>query len=209
MFRWITAAAAMFVLAGAVTAWAEYPKPSPYPVSWELKFTHGTPTRVVVHVPGSDVPQAFWYMTYSLTNPITNEGAKDQERDFYPVFELLTEDGKIHRSDDNILPAVFDVIKTREGDKFLENANHMFGQIKLGEDQTRDGVAIWPEPATRMGSFTIFLSGIFGETADVKDADGKTVTLHKTVELDFHINGDRSFSQDAVVDSVGTDSIMR
>jgi len=199
----------MLILAGAVTAWGDYPKPSPYPVSWELKFTHGVPTRVVVHVPGSDVPKAFWYMTYSLTNPITNEGTKDQERDFYPVFEMLTEDGTVYRSDNNILPAVFDAIKAREGDRFMENANHMFGEIKLGEDQTRDGVAIWPETDVRMGTFTIFLSGIYGETADVKDSDGKPVTLHKTVELDYHINGDESFAPGAVVGLVGTDSIMR
>jgi hypothetical protein len=148
-------------------------------------------------------------MTYSLTNPITNQAAKDKERDFYPVFEMLTEDGNVLRSDDNILPTVFDAIKTREGDRFLENANHMYGQIKLGEDQTRDGVAIWPEPAVRMGTFTIFLSGIYGETAEVKDSAGKSVILHKTAELDFHINGDESFAPDAVVNLVGTDSVMR
>src|ERR1041384_1948066 len=40
---------------------AQYPKPSIYPVSWELKFTHGLPKRIVVEVPGSSTPQAFWY----------------------------------------------------------------------------------------------------------------------------------------------------
>ncbi len=45
-----------------------YPKPSPYPKSWELDFQHGMPTRVVVQVPGQNVPQAYWYMTYTITN---------------------------------------------------------------------------------------------------------------------------------------------
>ena len=209
MFRRMATASVMFMLAITAAARGEYPKPSPYPVAWELKFTHGTPTRVVVRVPGSDVPKAFWYMTYSLTNPITNELTKDKERDFYPVFEMLTDDGNVTRSDDNILPAVFDAIKAREGDRFLENANHMYGQIKLGADESRDGVAIWPEPAVHMGTFTIFVSGIYGETAQVKGADGKAVTLFKTVELDFHINGDDSFAPGAVVDLAGTESIMR
>jgi hypothetical protein len=208
MLKWMLTASMVLLLWGGV-AWAEYPKPSPFPVSWELKFTHGKPTRVVVRVPGSDVPRAFWYMTYSLTNPITNNSTMDKERDFYPVFEMLTEDGKVVRSDDNILPAVFDEIKAREGNQFLENSNHMYGEIKLGSDQSRDGVAIWPEPAVRMGTFTIFVSGIYGETSDVKDTDGKTVTLRKTTELDFHINGDASFAPGTVVDQVATDSIMR
>src|SRR5689334_13292991 len=70
---------------------ADYPKPSPYPKSWELKFEHGTPKRLVVNVPNSNTPRAFWYMTYSVTNDT------DKEQLFLPSFELLTEDGRVFR----------------------------------------------------------------------------------------------------------------
>src|SRR5687767_4200623 len=52
---------------------SSFPKPSPYPISWELDFTHGEPKRVVVTTPGQP-PKAYWYMTYSVTNN------SDQER---------------------------------------------------------------------------------------------------------------------------------
>src|SRR5436309_10296030 len=85
-----------------------YPKPSPYPVSWELKFEHGKPQRIVVEVPGAAAPQAYWYLTYTVTNNT------DKEQTFLPVFEMLTEDGRIIRSDKAIPAGVFGAIKQRE-----------------------------------------------------------------------------------------------
>src|SRR5204863_928599 len=67
---------------------ADYPKPSPYPKAWELKIEHGTPKRVVVQVPNSNTPRAYWYMTYTVTNDT------DKEQLFLPAFEMLTEDGR-------------------------------------------------------------------------------------------------------------------
>ena len=69
---------------------AEYPTPSPYPIAWELQFTHGQPKRIVVDVPITTVaPQAFWYMTYRVTNNT------DKEQSFLPRFELLGDNGKL------------------------------------------------------------------------------------------------------------------
>ena len=59
---------------------ADYPKPSPYPRSWELKFEHGIPKRVVVQVQCSPVPKAYWYLTYTVTNET------DIEQLFLPAF---------------------------------------------------------------------------------------------------------------------------
>src|SRR5687767_5234645 len=50
------------------SARAEFPKPSPYPKSWELEFVHGKPQRVVVQDAQSNAPRAYWYMTYQVTN---------------------------------------------------------------------------------------------------------------------------------------------
>src|SRR3954470_21458228 len=104
------------LLIPAASLQAEYPKPSPYPKSWELKFEHGIPKRVVVQVPNSVVPRAYWYMTYSVTNET------DKEQLFLPAFELLTESGKVVRNDINIPRAVFDAIKKREGIRYLTEA---------------------------------------------------------------------------------------
>src|SRR5207248_1100298 len=61
---------------------ADYPKPSPYPISWELTFQHDKPKRIVVNVPGRPAPVAYWYLMYSVTNKT------DQEQTFLPFFEM-------------------------------------------------------------------------------------------------------------------------
>src|SRR5262245_12741021 len=120
---------------------ADHPKPSVYPVSWELKFDHSKAKRIVVDVPGTGARQAFWYMTYTVMNPT------DQEQVFLPQFELLTRDGKVIRSDNNISPVVFDAIKARErGTAGLQSALQIAGPLRVGEDQAKEGVAIWQEP---------------------------------------------------------------
>jgi hypothetical protein len=173
-------------------AQSEFPKPSPYPKSWELKFEHGKPTRVVVQAPGTNAPRAYWYMTYSVTNDT------DREQLFLPAFEMLTQDGRVIRNDINIPRRVFDEIKKREGTRYLETAAQIGGELRVGQDQSRDGVAIWPEPMAEMGHFSIFVSGLSGETATVPGpaqpgAAGPTtkpVILRKTLQLNYFIRGD-------------------
>src|SRR5215218_3768689 len=152
---------------------AEYPKPSPYPKTWQLDFTHGKPKRLVVTPEGSTVPKAFWYMTYTVTNN-TNK-----EQLFLPAFELVSEDGKIYRNDINIPRGVFETIKKNEGSRFLQPAAAIGGELRVGESEGKDGVAIWPEPGPEMGTFSIFASGLSGETATMKGPDGKPTILRK------------------------------
>ncbi|MEO6435110.1 MAG: hypothetical protein ABIP55_05040, partial [Tepidisphaeraceae bacterium] len=149
--------AALIVTALALvpaTSRGEYPKPSPYPKTWELEFAHGKPTRIVVQPENSPVPRAYWYITYSVTNN------SNQEQLFLPAFELLTHDGRVIRNDKNIPNVVFEAIKKREGARFLQPAALVGGELRIGPDQGKDGVAIWPEPTPEMGQFSIFASGL-------------------------------------------------
>src|SRR5215217_3744358 len=164
------------------------------PITWEFKFKHSAPKRIVVDT-GNGAPQAFWYLTYTVTNKT------DQERTFLPVFEMMTNDGKVIRSDRNISRRVFDVIKTREKNNLLEPFTQIAGEIRLGEDEAKDGVAIWKEPMPEMGSFSIFLTGLSGENArlkdaegkDVKDADGQSIILRKTLQMNYFVRGDEVY----------------
>jgi len=182
-----------------------FPKPSPYPITWELNFEHSKPTRVVVTPKGSTTAQAYWYMTYTITN------MGDQEQQFLPNFELLADDGRVIHSDIEIPTEVLETIRIREKSKTLESVTQIAGTIRIGEDQARDGVAIWPEPNARMGQFSIFVGGLSGEATILKDEDGNVVTkagadgkkapvvLHKTLELQYHVPGDDRYpGQDAV-----------
>ena len=182
---------------------AEYPKPSPYPRSWELSFEHGIPKRVVVQTAGSNIPRAFWYMNYTVTNNT------DKEQLFLPTFELLIEDGRIVRNDFKIPRSVFEAIKKREGDRFLEPAALIGGELRLGPSQAKDGVAIWPEPAAEMGRFSIFVSGLSGETATIKGPDGKDVILRKTLQLNYLIRGDDVYPGEDDVNENPSEWVMR
>ncbi len=188
-----------------------YPKPEIFPRSWELKFQHTTPKRIVVEEPGKNAPTAFWYMTYTVTN------LSDQEQMFLPVFELMDRHGNVQRADSDIPGNVFDRIRDRERIPFLEPYLRIAGPIRIGEDQARDGVAIWREPDARMGKFTIFVAGLSGETANLPDdagkplmgADGKPILLRKTFALHFHVRGDEVFPGEDEVNPKASEWIMR
>ena len=126
----------------------DFPVPNAYPLSWELKFSHGTPKRISVDVAGQ-APKGYWYMTYT----VTNEG--DKEQNFYPKFDILTDDGKVNQSDQKIPKQVFDAIKNDIGNKLLEPYTSNNGPIRLGPAEAHDGVAIWPETVKRMEHFSV------------------------------------------------------
>jgi hypothetical protein len=181
---------------------AAYPKPSLVPISWELQFTHSDPKRILVNLPGDPVPHAFWYITYSIVNDNTDPNAVDpaSERVCYPLFTMRTDDGKLIDANDAVHPSVFDAIKDAEKNKYLEEPTLMGGKILVGQDQKRESVAIWPETSPRMGAFTIFATGMWGETAVAKDSDGNAmkdakgdeIVLHKTLMMSYHVDGDET-----------------
>lgn len=192
------------IAAASVPLRAEYPKPSPYPKSWELEFEHGKPKRIVVQAAGTNAPRAYWYLTYTITNNT------DQEQLFLPSFELLTEDGKVVRNDKRIPAAVFDEIKRREGTRFLETAAQVGGQLRIGSDQARDSVAIWPEPSPEMGQFSIFVSGLSGEIAMLKGpSTTQPVILRKTLQLNYIVRGDDVYPGEDEVNENPEEWVMR
>jgi hypothetical protein len=87
----------------------KYPEPSVYPISWELTFKHSKPKRIVLDVPGRSTPTAFWYMTYTVINNTKND------QYFTPRFDMLTEDGRVFRSDDRKISQSFAQIRRRSG----------------------------------------------------------------------------------------------
>jgi hypothetical protein len=188
MYRksYIPLAALSLVLAITLPLRAEYPQPSPYPVSWELTMTHSLPKRILVQGPGDVNPLAYWYVTYHVANNTDVDRVL-----FYPSFEMMLENGDVARSDMGISPAVFNAIKKKERLKYLQGNDTIGGELRQGEDQSKDGVAIWSEPRLRMGTFTIFCAGFWGETATVKVGD-KDVTLHKTLQLTYHLDSDEA-----------------
>ena len=175
------------------TAPAKLPEPSLYPTTWELKLDYRKPARVVVEVRGMPTVQAYWYLPYTITN------TTDQERMFLPIFELVGEDGKLKRSDKNIPQEVLDIIKTREGNKFIQSSIQASGELRIGPAEAKYSVAVWPEPAAEMGRFAILIGGLNGEYQRVKNAANEEVVLRKTLQLNFIVRGDEVYpGEDAI-----------
>jgi hypothetical protein len=204
----------------------DFPVPSSYLISWELKFVHGTPARIAVAVPDSAIPKAYWYMTYT----VTNEG--DKEEKFYPQIDLLTADGKVHDTAAKVPDAVFKAIKESTRNKFLEPYTSIDGPIRLGPAEARDGVAVWEETQPRMEHFSIFVTGLSGEAVIMKMVDGKLTKvdqaadmydkenedkllkggltiLRKTLQLNFFIRGDDVYPGEDEVNKDTEEWIMR
>jgi hypothetical protein len=210
--RIVLVVAGLLCLAAVALA---FPKPSPYPISWQFKFEHSTPKRVVITPRASRTPQAYWYMTYTLTN------LGDRERMFLPCFEMMTEDGKVFRSDNDIPNEVLDTIRAREKRPSLESVVQIASTIRLGDDQARDGVAIWAEPSPHMGQFSIFVGGLSGESVILTDDKGQTVTqttkdgkkepvvLHRTFQIEYQIPGDETFPGSHEIVCNGEKWVMR
>ncbi len=205
-------------LASAARADVPYPKPSPYPISWELDFTHSLPKRIVVDTANAPSPRAFWYITYTVTNNT------DKEQVYLPQFNLLADDAKVYRSDKNIAKPVFDLIKDREHNPYLEPFETITGEVRIGPAEARDGVAVWPEPMTKMGHFSIFVTGLSGESVilrmvngdlqtvdnadDLKDKTG-LIFLRKTLQMNFFIRGGDEYPGETPVIEEGHEWIMR
>lgn len=192
-----------------------YPVPHVYALSWELKFEHGKPQRIVVN------GRAYWYLTYLVTNKT------DREQQWLPSFEMLTDKGDVVKSDGKDIPSgVFEAIKRREKKELLEPAAKVAGTLRTGDAEAKESVAIWTEPNPEMGRFSIFVQGLSGEVrsfkrvdnalvelkqgADFKDVKPEDlVILRKTLQLNYIIHGDEVYPGEDVVNENPSRWVMR
>ena len=174
------------------------PEPSPTPVSWELDFEFEHPQRIEVQTRGHRQSTVYWYVVYRVTNP----SARTQ--DFFPIFQLVTDKLQVIKTDMGISPVVFNAIRERHAltHPYLLPPSKVIGELKTGEDYTRESVAIWRANALDAQRFTIFVAGLSGETRflrnpahsgdDTNRGDESAeahFTLRKTLELSYALPG--------------------
>lgn len=212
MRSWLLALGTLALLAipGLITVAPAAPVPSIAPKSWQLEFEFEDPRRLVVQVPGETKPRVYWYMLYT----VTNNGNRDVQ--FMPRFEIVTDGLQVLETDTGADPAVFNAIKKihTKDRPFLLEPLEVMGKLLQGADNAKDSVAIWQDFSGNTRQFTIFASGLSGETVImpnptydsakpeyvIKDLPGgaktkvminpKRFVLYKTLSISYGLPGD-------------------
>lgn len=200
---------------------AAAPKPEIVPSQWQLDIKIEQPEPIQVYMPGRAKPETFWYVRYKLTN---RTGVKQI---FVPEFLLYTNTGQVLRAGKRVPSSVFNAIKTRHNVPLLRNMTSMTGVILHGADNSKLGVAIWPDFDPEAGRFDIFIGGLSGETAEIdlprpimveeripgtKKARKVTMTravLTKTLRLTYSIPGEAKARINTPVTEISRKWMMR
>ena len=177
------------------------PKPTPVPINWELEIRTQPLESIELQLPGYATPQLFWFFRYTVVNDT------GQDVIFVPDFVLYTDTGKMLRAGQRVPTAVFREIKKIYNEPLLKDMTSMTGKLLQGEDNAREGVAIWRDFDPKAGEIDIFIGGLSGESAKVQlpkpvevvelDLEGNEVTvtknsaiLTKTLDMKYSVPGE-------------------
>lgn len=190
------------------------PEPAIVPAmgQWTVgtEFTH--PQQIVLHRTSDKQPVRFWYTIITLTNNT------DEDVDFYPKCDLMTDTFQVTQAGKAVSPVVFEQIKKRHKSRypFLELLSKSGNRILQGEDNTKDIVVIWPDFDNKARNIKVFIAGLSNETVAInhpvaKDGFGKPlkVFLRKTLELNYDFKGDPALRSGAGLTYKGKRWIMR
>jgi hypothetical protein len=194
------------------------PKPNEAPMTWEIDIRYETPKSVMVKTPGQEQPQRFWYFLYTATN------RSGEDHDFVPEIILYTNTGQVVRAGRGVNPAVYQTLKKIINDPLLTDTVGITGKLLQGEDNARTAVAIFRDFDPKAASFTLFFGGLSGETAVVhlprpiqapdplvegKTIETSTVTLTKTLALDYNVGSEAGARNKADVRLIKKSWVMR
>ena len=184
------------------------PAPLEVPAAWQLDIEVQTPRPIQVVLPGESRPTTFWYVLYAVINqyrdPISQQPT---DQIFVPDFTLYTDTGQLMRAGKRAPNVVYEAIKRHHNNPHLKDMVAITGKILFGEDNAKDGVAIWRNFDPDAGTIDIFVGGLSGEIVEIDlpkpvtvtriDDTGKPVTkqvsklrLVKTLQLRYKVPGE-------------------
>ena len=173
-------AAIVAVLAIVCGAVAAYPKPAAIPYRWELELEPGA-LRLYVDPVTRD---AYWYFTYLVTN---RTGA---DQVWAPSLVLYTDAGEVLSSGQGVPSRVEAALRELLGNPLLETQNEIIGDIYQGKGHAKDGLAVWPAESRTVNEISLFIGGLSGETARVRNpVSGDEVILRKTLQRNYLVRG--------------------
>ena len=191
----------------ALLAWSTvwgYPRPHPSPRGWQLDFKYGPMKQIRLVLPGQSVPKTFWYMHYTVTN---NTG---RDVEFFPRAHLFTGTGQLIEAMQGVDALAYPTIAKMLGRELLEQELFVRGKLLQGEENARESVIIWRDFDPRAISFKVFVSGLSGEAAWVKDPmSGRKIALVKTLQLSYGLTSDRTVVTEQTAERKDKEWIMR
>lgn len=151
-------------------------------LDWELKFTPG-PFRL--YSDPSD-GRLYWYFTYTVTN------LTGRDLVFAPQIELFFDSGEIIKSGRGVPTKVVGQLRQLLGNPLLEDQNRIIGDLRVGPENARTGLAVWPAEDQKVNEITLFFRGLSSDRKQVSHPgdDGKTVDLYRTLRREYLVPGD-------------------
>jgi hypothetical protein len=174
---WLPLLALLSIVGGV---WA-YPTPAAVPYRWQLDIKPGELRLYVDPVDGN----AYWYFVYT----VTNKSGRDQI--WAPTMVMFTDVGEIVSSGATVPSRVEESIRDLLGNPLLQTQNEVIGDLLQGREHARDGLAVWPAGRLDVNELTLFIGGLSGETARVRNpATGDSLILRKTLQRNYLIRGE-------------------
>ena len=154
-------AATLCLLSGSFISKAQaFPQPEIVSTSWVLDFEYQQPKPIAVPDRMGNV-KWYWYMAYKVEN-FTGD-----ERILAPEFTIATDSGKIIQANQNVPYYVFNEVKKALNNPYLISPIEVVDTILQGGDYAKESVAIWPAFDHDVDEYSIFVSGLSGESAHV------------------------------------------
>ncbi len=180
------------------------PEPEVIPNRWEVRSTFSPVRLVTIDTPSG--PVAYYYMTYTAQN---NSG---QDVLFAPTFDMVTDDGHIIRSGKGVNAEATKAVMAKANNAELQDQIAIIGPLLQGEENAKEGIAIWAAENLRPGEFTVYAAGFSGESVTVKPPapkEAEAVVLRKTRSLTYKAIGDATSLKGASIPVVEDRWVMR
>lgn len=185
---WGTALVLTLCVAVGVFATGMAPEPDPIPRRWQLTVEPG-PLRIMnVETEGKgNVP--YFYFTYTVTN---NTGG---DLLFTPSFDLASEKGDVMRSGRDVPADVTKKVLDSLNNPLLQDQVSIVGLLLQGEDNAKDGLAVFPASDLKMSDLAIYGAGFSGETRTIEVRNPTSgamdkVTLRKSLMIRYAMPGE-------------------
>lgn len=182
--RLLAASLCLALLGGGMAA----PEPDPVPRRWQLDVEVG-PLRVMNVADDLGASRLYFYLTYTVSN---NSG---QDLLFAPMLELATDEGDLLRAGRDVPLSVTRQIQQALENPLLEDQVRISDTLLQGEENAKDGLAVWPVPDLNVDEIKVYFAGLSGEFATIEvpvtGASGEKtrIVFRKVLMLRYEVPG--------------------